>query len=97
MPTYFATPRFYREFRKLTAEQQALFMAAIAKFVEDLKTGRFRKSLRIKRCQGHKNVWELSWAPDGRALYKYGAEALRGEPHVIWLRIGGHEIFESEA
>ena len=96
MPTYFATMRFRREFEKLSPEHQALFMAAVAKFVQDLRKGRFRKSLRVKRYLGHEDVWELSWAPDGRALFKHGAEARRGEPHVIWLRIGGHEIFESE-
>jgi hypothetical protein len=37
----------------------------------------------------------MTWAPDGRALFSYGESVLAGQPHVIWERIGGHEIFEN--
>jgi hypothetical protein len=42
--------------------------------------------------QGHEGVWELTWAPDGRATFSYGPEVHAGEPHVIWRRIGDHSI-----
>lgn len=96
MPTYFATARFRREFGKLSSSKQALFILAVGKFIEDLRKGRFRKSLRIKRYMGEKDVWELTYAPDGRALFQYGPQKRQGEVHIIWLRIGGHEIFENE-
>ena len=96
MPTYAATKRFLREFYALSPLQQALFLTTVAKLVEDLKRGSFRKSLRIKRLQSHPGVWELTWAPDGRALFKYGSEIHEGETHILWLRIGGHEIFKDE-
>jgi hypothetical protein len=51
------------------------------------------RSLRIKRVQGTKDVWEMSWSGDGRATFRYGGERKAGETHVIWLRVGGHEIF----
>ncbi|MER6108587.1 hypothetical protein ACWG5P_11115 [Streptomyces prasinus] len=37
---------------------------------------------------------EMTWAPDGRATWQYGDELREGEPHVIWRRVGGHEIFD---
>ncbi len=61
--------------------------------VADLQTGRgFRPGLRVKRVEGHENVYEMTWAPDGRATFTYGAEVYPGEPHIIWPRIGGHDI-----
>jgi hypothetical protein len=35
----------------------------------------------------------MTWAPDGRATFEYGLERLPGEPHVIWCRVGAHDIF----
>lgn len=35
----------------------------------------------------------MTWAPDGRALFTYDPAIRQGEPHIIWQRIGGHEIF----
>jgi hypothetical protein len=94
MPTFFATNHFKREFCKLTPSQQALFMIAVSKFIDDLRKGQFRKSLRVKRYQGEEGIWEMTWADDGRALFTYGASVRPGQPHVVWLRVGGHEIFE---
>jgi hypothetical protein len=37
--------------------------------------------------------WEMSWSGDGRAIFRYGSERKAGETHVVWLRVGGHEIF----
>ncbi len=36
----------------------------------------------------------MTWAPDGRATFRYGPEQVEGEPHVIWRRIGDHDIFD---
>ncbi|KLL13019.1 MULTISPECIES: hypothetical protein [Protofrankia] len=48
----------------------------------------FDKRLRVKRFKKIPGVWELTWAPNGRALWQYG-EPIPGRPgpHVIWLRI----------
>jgi hypothetical protein len=79
---------------KLTPEMRLLFMAAVRQLVADLRDGnRPRPSLRVKRLVTHPGVWELSFAPDGRALFEYGPERVPGQPHVIWLRIGTHDIF----
>lgn len=94
MPTFFATNQFQREFKKLTPEQRLLFMQAVTRLVNGLRQRQLPRALRVKRFQGHDGVWEMSWADDGRALFTYGEAVKTGEPHVIWLRVGGHEIFE---
>ncbi|HEX6819527.1 MAG TPA: hypothetical protein VF120_14210 [Ktedonobacterales bacterium] len=62
----------------------------------DLKsTAGFRKGLRIKGVQGHAGVFEMTWAPDGRATFSYGAALRQGETHIIWRRIGTHDILQN--
>lgn len=48
--------------------------------------------LRVKRVQGARGVFELTWAPDGRATFEYGREVQPGEPHIVWRRIGTHAV-----
>ena len=66
---------------------------AVTKFVVDLKAGgKFRAGLRVKGIKGMPGCFEMTWAADGRAVFTYGPEKIPGEPHIIWLAIGGHEI-----
>jgi hypothetical protein len=93
-PTFELQPGFAREFAHLPREHQRAFRRAVVKLIRAMKVGEEPpRSLRIKRVQGTKDVWEMSWSGDGRATFRYGAERKTGETHVIWLRIGGHEIF----
>jgi hypothetical protein len=39
-----------------------------------------RPVLRVKRVQGHPGVWEMTFPPDGRATFEYGAERRSGAP-----------------
>lgn len=95
MPTFTPLSRFLADYSRLTRAQRAQFAAARRQFVDDLKTGkRFRNGLRVKRVQGTPDVWELTWAPDGRATWAYGEEIIPGEPHIIWRRVGTHAIFD---
>lgn len=91
-PTYGRTSHFSREYQRLSDEERALFAKAIKNFVADLRRGRFRKALRVKAYRSEPGVFEMTWAPNGRALFRYGKEIRKGEPHVVWLRIGGHDI-----
>jgi hypothetical protein len=43
----------------------------------------------VRRAHG---VFELTWDGNGRATWSYGEETVRGVPHVIWRRIGTHDI-----
>ena len=64
----------------------------MANFVADLKSGKFRKGLRIKSIQGAEGIFEMTWAKDGRATFEYGTQLRANEPHVIWRRCGTHAI-----
>ncbi|WP_329304558.1 hypothetical protein [Streptomyces anulatus] len=96
MPTYETLPRFTRDLEHLTPEQHRRFRRTVAAFVNDLRTGRFRPGLRVKRVQRAAGIYELTWSmgtgPAGRATFEYGAEVHPGAPHVIWRRIGTHDI-----
>jgi hypothetical protein len=93
MPTFAQTERFRRDFAALPAAQQVAFRAAAARFVADLPSGRFRPGLRVKGIQGAPGVFEMTWADDGRATFEFGAAVREGETHIVWRRIGTHEIF----
>ena len=94
MPTFAWLARFSADFDRLTPAQQAAFLAAVAQFVEDLREGgQFRKGLRVKGVRGASGVFEMTWADDGRATFQYGDAVLEGVPHVIWRRVGTHDIF----
>lgn len=93
-PTYERQPTFARDWTALTAAQRRQFLPAVTQMVTDLKAGReFRPSLRVKGVQGRPGMFEMTWAPDGRATWQYGPQLLPGEPHVIWRRIGTHDVF----
>ncbi|MGW2331635.1 hypothetical protein ACWC5C_38620 [Streptomyces sp. NPDC001700] len=95
MPTFETLPRFTADLRRLTPAQRRRFRRVVLDtFVPDLRTGRpFRPGLRIKGVQCAPGVYELTWAPDGRATWSYGRERVRGARHIVWHRIGTHTIF----
>lgn len=96
MPTHAERAQFLREFESLSRAQQRQFVKAIQKMVNDLRAGHdFRPSLRVKGVQGHPGIFEMIWPGDGRATFEYGAEKRSGDPHIIWRRIGGHDIFKN--
>ncbi len=94
MPTFERLARFDREFRSLPRELQRAFLAVLPVFVAALKEDPpvFLPALRVHRVQGRAGVWEITFAPDGRATFEYGAEVMAGEPHVIWRRVGTHAV-----
>jgi hypothetical protein len=93
LPTYERLPRFDKDLERLSPEERERFAEAVARFVEDLRMGEFRAGLRVKGIQGAPGVFEMTWAPDGRATFEYGDEITPGEPHVIWRRVGRHAVF----
>jgi hypothetical protein len=96
MPTHDEVAQFLREFNKLSEAQQDAFIDAMKQMVTDLRASRpFRRSLRIRGVQGHPGVVEMTWAGDGRATFHYGPEQRPGEPHIVWRRIGGHDILKN--
>lgn len=84
-PTFEVRAGFAREFARLSREQDRAFRQAVRKLVDALGTGREPpRSLRIKRVQGTRDIWEMSYSGDGRATFRYGAEVKPGETHIEW-------------
>ena len=95
MPTFSTARRFEQDFKKLTRERKSRFQKTVKEeFVPDLVAGTFRPGLRVRGVQGAPGVFEMTWAPDGRATWQYGDEIRAGERHVIWRRVGTHAIFD---
>ena len=101
MPTYDESGRFRRDRRRLTKAQRARLQAARDSLIADLRdmeAGRrssFRPGLRVKGVKGAPGVFEMRWAPDGRATFSWGDKIIPGHRHVIWRRCGTHDIFDS--
>ena len=96
MPTFETLPRFERDSKILTAQQQAAFRKVVTEaFVSDLAAPDrpFRSGLRVKVVAAHPGVFEMTWASDGRATFSYGDGRIAGQAHVIWRRVGTHAIF----
>jgi hypothetical protein len=96
MPTNELEQQFFRDYARLTPAQRAAFKAAVKEFVDDPGHGRhFRPALRVKGVQGHPGIYEITWEmPDGRATFAFGQPRVPGHAHIVWRRIGGHEIFK---
>jgi hypothetical protein len=93
MPTYEKLPRFLNDYAQLSEEEQKRFKEAVSKFIEDLARGEgFRPGLRVKGVQGAPGIFEMTWAPDGRATFQYGEPLREGEPHIVWRRVGTHTV-----
>ena len=93
MPTYEKTDTFKRDWRGLSPAEKKAFFAALKLFIANLKAGRFREGLRVKKVEGAKGIFEMTWADDGRATFQFGRAVKKGEKHVIWRRIGTHVVF----
>ena len=97
MPRYSRTEQFRKDWADLDPADRARFRIVVReRFVPDLEAGQaFRPGLRVKRVEGTRDVWEMTFAPDGRATWEYAADSAPGDPHVLWRRIGTHDVFRS--
>lgn len=93
MPTFEQLRRFDRDFAALSDAQREAFRSAVQKFVADLERGQgFRQGLRVKGVRGALGMFELTWANDGRATFSYGESRREGEAHIVWHRVGTHDV-----
>ena len=98
MPTHGETFLFLREYDKLSPELQNRFRVALGRFVADLLAMEdglmtwFRPGLRVKRVHGRVDSYEMTWASDRRALFRFDEDMFPGKRHVVWESIGTHSI-----
>lgn len=93
MSSHARARQFERDWRRLSSSDQDRFRAAFRKFDSDLAAGRFRPGRRVKGVQGAPGVFEMTWAPDGRATFEYGVSQGAGA-HIVWRRIGTHGVLD---
>ena len=95
MPTYERTTRFRRDLDNLAADVRGRFKACINdEFIPAMRRGvPWPPGLRIKGVRGYRGVYEMTFAPDGRATFMFGEQIHPGELHIVWRRVGSHEIF----
>ena len=90
MPTYQVLAAFQRQYGKLDAAQKAAFRRALALFIANLKAGgSFDPQLRVHKLV-NTEIWSLTFAKDGRALFRYGEQIAQGETHIVWEAVGTH-------
>lgn len=72
-----------------TAQKQA-FRRALAMFIVNLKAGgSFSPELRVHKL-ANTEIWSMTFAKDGRALFRFGEQVAGGETHIVWEAIGTH-------
>jgi len=95
MPIFDRSDEFIREWVRLSPERREEFRAAVRLLVADLKAGHgIRASLGVRRFRSVPGAWEFAWAPDWRALFRYGTSPRPGEVHIVWLRVGAHDNYK---
>ncbi|MGI8648550.1 MAG: hypothetical protein DLM55_06730 [Acidimicrobiales bacterium] len=85
-----SSARFRREFKQLDRSSKAAFFAAYAQLISDLERGTVPALvLRVKQVVNSPDVWEFTWARNGRATFSYTDDG----SGLVLRRVGGHDIF----
>ena len=85
MPTWERTDRFDHDWHALGTPDRERFRRAVRHFVADPAI-RALPARAPGRVQGTTSIFEMTWAPDGRATFQFGPTRESG-PHLIWRRI----------
>ena len=97
MPTHEESAAFLRDVARLTASRREQFARVLAEFIADLtamEAGRqqwFRPGS-VRKLTGAKDLYELRWAPDGRATFSISDPERPGLLHIRWHRCGTHDV-----
>lgn len=96
---YVRTPGFLTDLRRLPDEHRKMFAETVHRVLRPaldagahIGTAPWPRALRIHRIGAN---YSMTWSftgPDGRALFQLAEVA--GEPVVIWLRVGNHDIYD---
>ncbi len=98
MATFDMTSRCKADVARLSPGSREKFKAAALLLAESLNSGAsFPKSLRVRRFNRSATEWELTWAPNGRAVFELHHPSPLGatHKHVRWVAVGGHEVFDN--
>src|ERR1700730_12803554 len=102
MPTFFVESRFWNDYGRLSPGERAQFIQARDEFIQILleweqsgKSGvpKFPRSLGVTPMVNQRQIMEFAWGPNGRCTWRYGVPQRPDKFHVIWRRIGKHDIY----
>ncbi|HET6869581.1 MAG TPA: hypothetical protein VFH80_26955 [Solirubrobacteraceae bacterium] len=95
-PTFERLAQFKRDYATLTQSERQLFRAAVKKFVSPLGTTPPSDpgETQLRELSDHPGFFEMRFGADTRAIYTFGQAVRRGQPHVIWCRIGTGDTLE---
>jgi hypothetical protein len=67
---------------------------ALPRFTTDLDhlTPKQRGASTTSSCTCSSPAWSINAGPAGRATWEWGPEHRPGEQHIVWRRVGGHDI-----
>jgi hypothetical protein len=95
-PTFDRLAQFKRDYEKLTRSQREGFRAAVKKFVAPFSTtppGDFGEPF-VRELREHPGYFEMRFDAETRAIYTFGQAIRRGQPHVVWCRIGSNAVLD---
>jgi hypothetical protein len=95
-PTFDRLAQFRRDYEKLTRPQRDHFRAAVKKFVAPFSTTPLPEveEALVQQLRDHPGFYELRVDADTRAIYTFGDAIRRGQPHIVWCRIGSDEVLD---
>jgi hypothetical protein len=67
----------------------------VRQLIADLRAGagRFHPSFRVHRIDARRSVWSLRFGADLRATFSYGTPHHESDTHIVWRRIGRHNVY----
>jgi hypothetical protein len=95
-PTFERLAQFKRDYASLTQSERQLFRSAVKKFVSPLGTTPPSDSgePQLRELSDHPGFFEMRFGAGTRAIYTFGEAVRRGQPHVIWCRIGNGDTLD---
>jgi hypothetical protein len=95
-PTFDRLAQFKRDYAKLTRSERARFREAVKKFIAPFSTTPPDDvpGALVRELKEHPGFYELRFAADARAIYTFGPAIRRGQPHVVWCRIGSDDALD---
>jgi len=95
-PTFDRLAQFKRDYENLPQSQRDRFRAAVKMFVAPFSTGPLLDvgGALVRELRDHPGFYELRLDTGTRAIYTFGEAIRRGQPHVVWCRIGSDEVLD---
>ena len=86
---YAAADTFYRSYERLDPEDRTRFRNAVSMLMEAFgRNEELPASLRVRPVAGAEDIYEMSWAADGRATFSIRSDPDGDQRVIFWRRVG---------